>query len=154
MTFLINGCAVVDFRRKLYSFVSDHGADNDRMHPTPPHREAYWRAIAKNGEQTDPISADLGTPNGAALLAKQVRSMVGDRLEVLVLNAGIRKAASRRTWSDVVALSLGQVALDHRCQYSRRWWFETVTRAVRVCHVRHFRSLRLDFRDCVKRGEQ
>src|SRR5580693_109529 len=39
------------------------------------------------------ISADLGTPNGAALLAKQVRSIVGDRLDVLVLNAGISKAA-------------------------------------------------------------
>ena len=37
--------------------------------------------------------ADLGTPNGAALLAKQVRSIVGDRLDVLVLNAGISKAA-------------------------------------------------------------
>jgi len=35
------------------------------------------------------ISADLGTPNGAPLLAKQVRSIVGDRLDVLVLNAGI-----------------------------------------------------------------
>src|SRR6202047_5456689 len=40
-----------------------------------------------------PISADLGTPNGAALLAKQVGSIVGDRLDVLVLNAGISKAA-------------------------------------------------------------
>jgi 3-oxoacyl-[acyl-carrier protein] reductase len=37
------------------------------------------------------ISADLGTPNGAALLAKQVRSIVGDRLDVLVCNAGISK---------------------------------------------------------------
>ena len=32
-------------------------------------------------------------PDGAALLAKQVRSIVGDRLDVLVLNAGISKAA-------------------------------------------------------------
>src|SRR5438445_13038648 len=40
------------------------------------------------------ISADLGTPNGAALLAKQVRSIVGDRLDVLVSNAGISKAAT------------------------------------------------------------
>jgi NAD(P)-dependent dehydrogenase (short-subunit alcohol dehydrogenase family) len=40
------------------------------------------------------ISADLGTPDGPALLAKkQVRSIVGDRLDVLVLNAGISKAA-------------------------------------------------------------
>ena len=39
------------------------------------------------------ISADLGAPDGAALLAKQVRSIVGDRLDVLVLNAGISKGA-------------------------------------------------------------
>jgi 3-oxoacyl-[acyl-carrier protein] reductase len=34
----------------------------------------------------------LGTPEGATLLAKEVRSIVGDRLDVLVLNAGISKA--------------------------------------------------------------
>jgi 3-oxoacyl-[acyl-carrier protein] reductase len=39
------------------------------------------------------ISADLGTPDGATLLAKQVRTIVGDRLDVLVLNAGISKLA-------------------------------------------------------------
>jgi NAD(P)-dependent dehydrogenase (short-subunit alcohol dehydrogenase family) len=47
---------------------------------------------AKSG-RAEAISADLGTPNGAALLAKQVRSIVGDRLDVLVLNAGISKSA-------------------------------------------------------------
>jgi NAD(P)-dependent dehydrogenase (short-subunit alcohol dehydrogenase family) len=36
---------------------------------------------------------DLGTPDGALLLAKPVRSVVGDRLDVLVLNAGISKSA-------------------------------------------------------------
>jgi NAD(P)-dependent dehydrogenase (short-subunit alcohol dehydrogenase family) len=36
---------------------------------------------------------DLGTPDGAALLTKQVRSIVGDRLDVLVVHAGISKAA-------------------------------------------------------------
>jgi NAD(P)-dependent dehydrogenase (short-subunit alcohol dehydrogenase family) len=43
--------------------------------------------------RADAISADLVTPDGAALLAKQVRAIVGDRLDVLVLNAGISKAA-------------------------------------------------------------
>ena len=47
---------------------------------------------AENG-RANSVSADLGTPNGAALLAKQVRSIVGDRLDVLVLNAGISKSA-------------------------------------------------------------
>ena len=49
--------------------------------------------IRRKGGNADAISADLGTPEGAALLAKQVRSIVGDRLDVVVLNAGISKAA-------------------------------------------------------------
>jgi 3-oxoacyl-[acyl-carrier protein] reductase len=47
---------------------------------------------AKDG-RADAISADLGTPDGASSLANQVRSIVSDRLDVLVLNAGISKAA-------------------------------------------------------------
>ena len=47
---------------------------------------------AENG-RADAVPADLGTPDGAALLAKEVRSIVGDRLDVLVLNAGISKSA-------------------------------------------------------------
>jgi 3-oxoacyl-[acyl-carrier protein] reductase len=49
--------------------------------------------IQTKGGRADAISADLGTPDGASLLAKQARSIVGDRLDVLVLNAGISKAA-------------------------------------------------------------
>ena len=55
--------------------------------------ESLVSEIQAKGERADAISADLGTPNGAALLAEQVRSIVGDRLDVLVLNAGISKAA-------------------------------------------------------------
>jgi 3-oxoacyl-[acyl-carrier protein] reductase len=55
--------------------------------------ESLVAAIQTNGGGAKAISADLGTPNGAALLAKQVRSIVGDRLDVLVSNAGISKAA-------------------------------------------------------------
>jgi len=49
--------------------------------------------IRRKGGRADAVSADLGIPDGASLLAKQVRSIVGDRLDVLVLNAGISKAA-------------------------------------------------------------
>jgi NAD(P)-dependent dehydrogenase (short-subunit alcohol dehydrogenase family) len=49
--------------------------------------------IQTEGGSANAISADLGTPDGATLLAKQVRSIAGDRLDVLVLNAGISKAA-------------------------------------------------------------
>jgi 3-oxoacyl-[acyl-carrier protein] reductase len=55
--------------------------------------ESLVSEIRATGGSANAISADLGTPNGAALLAKQVRSIVGDRLDVLVLNAGISKAA-------------------------------------------------------------
>src|ERR1700726_534987 len=55
--------------------------------------ESLVSDIQAKGGRAQAISADLGTPNGAALLAKQVRSLVGDRLDVLVLNAGISKAA-------------------------------------------------------------
>ena len=49
--------------------------------------------IQRTGGHAEAISADLGTPEGAALLAKRVRSIVGDRLDVLVLNAGVSKSA-------------------------------------------------------------
>jgi 3-oxoacyl-[acyl-carrier protein] reductase len=55
--------------------------------------ESLVAGILSKGGRADAIQADLGTPNGAALLAKQVCSIVGDRLDVLVLNAGISKAA-------------------------------------------------------------
>ena len=56
--------------------------------------ESLVSEIQTRGGRANAISADLGTPNGAALLAKQVRSIFGDRLDVLVLNAGISKAAT------------------------------------------------------------
>jgi 3-oxoacyl-[acyl-carrier protein] reductase len=49
--------------------------------------------IQRKGVHADTISADLGTREGATLLARHVRSVVGDRLDVLVLNAGISKSA-------------------------------------------------------------
>ena len=55
--------------------------------------ESLVSEIQAKGGRAKAISADLGTPNGAARLAKQVRSIVGDRLDVLVLNARISKAA-------------------------------------------------------------
>ena len=56
--------------------------------------ESLVAAIRSKGGHADAIRADLGTPEGATLLAKQVRSMVGERLHVLVSNAGITKAAT------------------------------------------------------------
>jgi 3-oxoacyl-[acyl-carrier protein] reductase len=49
--------------------------------------------LSKKG-RAQAIQADLGTSGGATLLAKEVRSIVGERLDVLVSNAGISKAAT------------------------------------------------------------
>ena len=56
--------------------------------------ESLVAGIHAKGGRADAIKADLGTPDGATLLARQVRSMVGERLDVLVSNAGISKAAT------------------------------------------------------------
>jgi 3-oxoacyl-[acyl-carrier protein] reductase len=55
--------------------------------------ESLVAEIQMKGGRAGAISADLGTPEGALQLAKQVRSIVGDRLDVLVLNAGVSKRA-------------------------------------------------------------
>lgn len=55
--------------------------------------ESLVAAIQAKGGRADAIPADLGTPDGASLLAQQVRSIIGDRLDILVLNAGVSKAA-------------------------------------------------------------
>ena len=55
--------------------------------------ESLVAEIRTKGGRADAISANLATPDGASLLAKQVRTLVEDRLDVLVLNAGISKLA-------------------------------------------------------------
>jgi 3-oxoacyl-[acyl-carrier protein] reductase len=55
--------------------------------------ESLVAAIQAKRGRADAISADLGTPDSASSLTKQVRSIIGDRLDVLVLNAGISKLA-------------------------------------------------------------
>jgi NAD(P)-dependent dehydrogenase (short-subunit alcohol dehydrogenase family) len=46
--------------------------------------ESLVAAIQPKGGRANAVSMDLTTPDGTALLAKQVRSIVGDRLDVLV----------------------------------------------------------------------
>jgi NAD(P)-dependent dehydrogenase (short-subunit alcohol dehydrogenase family) len=50
--------------------------------------------IRKAGGRADAVAADLAAPDGPHKLAKQVRAIVGDRLDILVANAGISKAAT------------------------------------------------------------
>jgi 3-oxoacyl-[acyl-carrier protein] reductase len=56
--------------------------------------QSLVESIQSKGGRADAIRADLGTPEGAALLAKEVQSIVGKQLDVLVSNAGISKAAT------------------------------------------------------------
>jgi 3-oxoacyl-[acyl-carrier protein] reductase len=56
--------------------------------------ESLVAGIHAKGGRADAIRADLGAPDGATLLAKEVRTIVGERLDVLVSNAGISKAAT------------------------------------------------------------
>jgi len=56
--------------------------------------EAVVAEIRKAGGRADAVGADLAAPDGAHKLAKQVRKIVGDRLDVLVANAGVSKAAT------------------------------------------------------------
>jgi len=56
--------------------------------------EAVVNEIRKAGGRADAIAADLAAPDGAHKLAKQARGVVGDRLDILVANAGVSKAAT------------------------------------------------------------
>ena len=56
--------------------------------------KAVVAQICKAGGRADAIAADLAAPDGPHRLAKQVRTIVGDRLDILVANAGISRAAT------------------------------------------------------------
>src|SRR5258707_15866687 len=55
--------------------------------------ESLVTDIRSKEGRADAIKADLGKPEGSALLAQEVCSIVGERLDVLVSNAGESKAA-------------------------------------------------------------
>lgn len=56
--------------------------------------EAVVTEIRDAGGRAEAIGLDLAAPDGAHRLAEQVRGIVGDRLDILVANAGMAKAAS------------------------------------------------------------
>jgi 3-oxoacyl-[acyl-carrier protein] reductase len=61
--------------------------------------EAVVAEIRKAGGRADAIAADLAAPDGPHKLARQVRTIVGDRLDILVANAGVSKAAAIEDYS-------------------------------------------------------
>ena len=50
--------------------------------------------IKAAGGRAEAVGADLADPQGAPKLATKVREIVGERLDILVVNAGISKAAT------------------------------------------------------------
>ena len=56
--------------------------------------QSLVESIHSEGGRADAIRADLATPEGATSLAKEARSIVGDRLDILVANAGVSKSAT------------------------------------------------------------
>ncbi|AGA25012.1 SDR family NAD(P)-dependent oxidoreductase [Singulisphaera acidiphila] len=56
--------------------------------------DALVADIRAAGGSADAAQADFSAPEGAAVLAKRVREIAGQRLDVLVSNAGVSKAAT------------------------------------------------------------
>ncbi len=56
--------------------------------------EAVVGQIRAAGGWAQAIGTDLAAPDGPAELAKQVRTLAGERLDILVANAGIAKSAT------------------------------------------------------------
>ena len=50
--------------------------------------------IRQAGGRAEKVTADLRAPDGPHVLAHRVRAIVGDRLDILVANAGISKSAT------------------------------------------------------------
>ena len=72
-------------RARRYSFITASGAKE---------ADAVAAEIRKLGGRADTVGADLAAPDGPHRLAQQVRAIVGDRLDILVANAGVAKSAS------------------------------------------------------------
>jgi 3-oxoacyl-[acyl-carrier protein] reductase len=56
--------------------------------------DAVVDGIRAAGGRADTLSADLAAADGAHVVAEKIRPMIGDRLDILVANAGIAKTAT------------------------------------------------------------
>ena len=56
--------------------------------------EAVVKRIRAAGGRAEALAADLEAPDAPHALAKQTRAIVGDRLDILVANAGVSKGAT------------------------------------------------------------
>ena len=56
--------------------------------------ESLVAEIRGSGGKADAVSVDLTAPDGAHKLAAEVRALIGERLDILVANAGVATSAS------------------------------------------------------------
>ena len=56
--------------------------------------EAVVAEIRKGGGRADSVGVDLAAADGPHKLAKRTREIIGDRLDILIANAGVSKAAT------------------------------------------------------------
>jgi 3-oxoacyl-[acyl-carrier protein] reductase len=56
--------------------------------------ESVVAGIRNGGGRAQAVGSDLSAPDGAHILARHVRDIVGDRLDILVANAGVAKSAN------------------------------------------------------------
>ena len=61
--------------------------------------ESVVASIRAQGGVADAIAADLASPDGAVVLASEIRKMLGDRLDILVANAGVSKSAMLKDYT-------------------------------------------------------
>jgi 3-oxoacyl-[acyl-carrier protein] reductase len=50
--------------------------------------------VGSGGGRAEAVASDLAAPDGAHKLARHVRDIVGDQLDILVANAGVAKSAN------------------------------------------------------------
>ena len=61
--------------------------------------KAVVEQIRASGGKADAVAADLAAPDGAHVLAAEVRNLAGGKLDILVSNAGISNATTIETMS-------------------------------------------------------
>jgi 3-oxoacyl-[acyl-carrier protein] reductase len=59
--------------------------------------EAVVAQVREAGGRADATAADLAAPDGPHKLAKRTREIIGDRHDILIANAGVRKRRRSRT---------------------------------------------------------
>jgi 3-oxoacyl-[acyl-carrier protein] reductase len=78
--------------------------------------DSLRKQIQAVGGLAETVAADVASPDGVAELAEQVRQLAGDRLDILVANAGIWnledlpiEKMSEKQWDDMIRINLKSI---------------------------------------------